>query len=214
MLLEDVYDSVTVFPSTLDVASVASATGAKIKFFSDDAGAVAPAGITVSSILPTVVLTGAVNAAASVVAVLEAGVAVASVAGVAAVASAAGVAGMAFASGVAVLEPVGVALASGVAVVAGVVLASVVAAVLGSVGVAALESAGAAVLESSVRVLSHLHQPVSIRSCSSRSRLCLPQAWLFRPVRCSLWRWSCWPRCWNQPPVTCSSLIPSRLHSC
>jgi hypothetical protein len=178
MLLEEVYDSVTVFPSTLDFASVASATGAKIRFFSEDAGAVAPAGITVSSTLPTVVLTGAVNAAASVFAVLEAGAAAfASVAGAAAVASAAGVAGMAFASvaGV-VLEPVvvalasgvalvaGVVLASGVAVVAGVVLASVVAAVLGSVGAAVLESAAGVVVAGVVALASAGVDPAVLES--------------------------------------------------
>jgi hypothetical protein len=112
-----------VFPSTLDLASVALAIGARIRFFSEDAGAFAPAGITVNSTLPSVVLTGAVNAAASVLGVLfvvalevvMAGVVLASVAGVA-LASVACVA----------LEPAGVALASGVVVVAGVVLTSVV----------------------------------------------------------------------------------------
>ena len=121
-LLEDVYESVTMFPSTLDVASVASATGAKIRFVSDDAGAVAPAGITVNSTLPTVVLTGAVNAVASVVvALLEAGVAL-SVAGVALASGVVLAAGLALTSAAGVvLESAGVALASGVAAVAGVV---------------------------------------------------------------------------------------------
>ena len=148
-LLGDVYDSVTMFPWMLDVASVASATGARIKFFSEDAGAVAPAGMTVNSTLPTVVLTGAVNAVASVVvALLEAGVAL-SVAGVALASGVVPAAGVAFESVAgAVLESAGVALASGVAAVAGGVLASVAAAVLASAagvvvsGAVALVSAG------------------------------------------------------------------------